>query len=68
MVIYAEITLGSIISLLCAVAVHNWRGDLGRDTELAGQTADTALGFNDACSPPRVSDSTDAGKPHLCVC
>lgn len=35
MVIYAQITLGSIISLLCAVAAHNSRGELDRDTSAA---------------------------------
>lgn len=55
MVIYAEITLGSIISLLCTVAIHNSCWDLGRDTDAAVQTEDTVPCFNSNCSPPCFS-------------
>lgn len=60
MVMYAEITLESIISLLWAVAVHNSWWDLGRDTDAAVQTVDTVPCFNSQCSSSCVSYSTDA--------
>lgn len=53
-VIYAPVTLGSIISLLCAVAVHNSCWDLGRDTSSTVQTRDTMPCFNSNYSPSCV--------------
>lgn len=54
MVIYAEITLESIISLLFTVAVHN----LSHDTDVAVQTGDTMPCFNSSFSPSCVSGSS----------
>lgn len=51
MVIYAEITLESIISLLFTVALHN----LSHDTDVAVQTGDTMPCFNSSFSPSCVS-------------
>ena len=47
-VIYAEITLGSIISLLFAVDIHNAGSDPGSDTDAAVQTRDTPPCFSPA--------------------
>lgn len=55
MVIYAKITLESIISLLFAVTFHNSCWDLSRDTDAKVQTGDTIPCFNSSCSPPCVS-------------